>query len=193
MSHKISISGLLVMTVCCLWNGGTSAVAQNFNRIERPLDRPTFSPYLNMFRGGNGPVMNYFGMVRPQQEFLNQNRQLNDQLESVQQQQQQLQQPMNGFSQQRIPGVYTMSVTGHPTAFMTFRSGAAGGPNAGSQLAGQQPAAGPFGNSGTIGNPSLNPGFSGADQWNQAGQSGGYGFQNNSVGGSSGHTSGFGF
>jgi hypothetical protein len=45
-----------------------------FNRIERPFDRPAFSPYLNMFRSGNGPVMNYFGMVRPQQEFLNQMR-----------------------------------------------------------------------------------------------------------------------
>lgn len=190
MPLRFFIPVVIVITVCCVVSS-TSAVAQNFNRIERPLDRPTFSPYLNMFRGGNGPVMNYFGMVRPQQEFLSQNRQLNDQLESVQQQQQR--QPFNGNQQQRIPGVYTMGVTGHATGFMTFRSGGAGGQNTGTQFAGQQSTGNQFGNNAAAGNPSMGSGFSGAGQFNQGGQSGGYGFQGSSFGGYSGHSSGFGF
>ena len=37
-----------------------------------------FSPYLNLLRGGNSTLLNYYGLVRPEQEF----RQANQQFQS---------------------------------------------------------------------------------------------------------------
>jgi hypothetical protein len=35
-----------------------------------PIARPTFSPYLNLLRGGNSAAFNYYGLVRPEQNAL---------------------------------------------------------------------------------------------------------------------------
>ncbi|MCI0458368.1 MAG: hypothetical protein L0Z62_15495 [Gemmataceae bacterium] len=83
-----------------------------------PFRRPTFSPYLNLLRGGS-PTVNYFGQVLPQ---INQARQLQGQqfqLQQLQQQQGQLQAGALG------PGVDAgglggVSVTGHPVAFWNY-------------------------------------------------------------------------
>src|SRR5262245_3364243 len=32
-------------------------------------NRPAFSPYLNLLRPGTNPAINFYGLVRPQQEF----------------------------------------------------------------------------------------------------------------------------
>lgn len=34
-----------------------------------PSVRPPFSPYLNLLRQNSSPAVNYFGLVRPQQQF----------------------------------------------------------------------------------------------------------------------------
>ncbi|MEZ6132387.1 MAG: hypothetical protein R3C59_27300 [Planctomycetaceae bacterium] len=186
----------VAMLAVCQWQMiGSEANAQGFNRIDKPFDRPTFSPYLNLFRNGNGPVMNYFGTVRPQLDFYAQDQRLEQGLENIQGRQNQ----PNGFDNgpRRIPGVYTMGVTGHATGFNTIRPAGAGGQNStGQQFAGSgnQFRNDQFGSNQQGGNQ-LNSG--GNDQFGggqfgggQFGGSGGsYG---NPYGGYSGHSFGFG-
>jgi hypothetical protein len=40
-----------------------------------PTSRPTFSPYLNLLRGENSTLLNYYGLVRPEIEFRAANQQ----------------------------------------------------------------------------------------------------------------------
>jgi hypothetical protein len=68
--------------------------------------RPPISPYLNLFRGGN-PAINYYDLVRPQQDFA----------AAIQMQQQAL------FGPQALTGVGAgpgLPPTGHPATFMNF-------------------------------------------------------------------------
>lgn len=44
------------------------------------VQRPSFSPYLNLARGGNNPGINYLGVVRPQMQMQQQYGQLQQQL-----------------------------------------------------------------------------------------------------------------
>jgi hypothetical protein len=44
-----------------------------------PVQRPTFSPYLNLLNRGGSPALNYLGIVRPQQQFAQQFGQLQQQ------------------------------------------------------------------------------------------------------------------
>ncbi|MEZ6122949.1 MAG: hypothetical protein R3C49_07210 [Planctomycetaceae bacterium] len=165
----------LAMAVGCalsLWTA--SASAQGFNRIDRPFNRPTVSPYINLMRGGNGAVLNYFGAVRPQLDFYENEQQLDDRLDSVQQRQNS---QFNQRMPNRIPGVYTMGATGHAAGFMTIRSGGANSNSGqGLNLYGTDSGSGQFGGS-QFGGSS----FGGQD--NFGGQAGGF----------SGHSSGFGY
>lgn len=43
------------------------------------VGQPTFSPYLNLLRGGN-PALNYYGLVRPEREFRRQQTQFRNEL-----------------------------------------------------------------------------------------------------------------
>lgn len=62
----VSMRQFSFITVCVLVSTVTSsATAQVPGTDQR---RPAFSPYLNLLRGGN-PVLNYYGIVRPEQEF----------------------------------------------------------------------------------------------------------------------------
>jgi|GEM_PF-1872543 len=76
--------------------------------VARP---PSFSPYLNLLRGGINPAINYYGLVRPQQFFQQQTLSL---------QQQVLQ---NNLALQSL-GTVTLAaqqpllpLTGHPVVF----------------------------------------------------------------------------
>jgi hypothetical protein len=71
-----------------------------------PLTRPAVSPYLNLFRGGSSAV-NYYDLVRPQQEFA----------ASIQQLQQQQAAPVAPLAAESVQGI---PVTGHPVQFMNF-------------------------------------------------------------------------
>src|SRR4051794_13123065 len=68
---------------------------------------PTFSPYLNLLRPGNQAV-NYYGLVRPQQEFRSG-------LESLQQQYNTLNREVNTPSENGPAG---LPATGHAVTFM---------------------------------------------------------------------------
>jgi hypothetical protein len=39
-----------------------------------PVSRPSLSPYLNLVNRGNNPALNYFGIVRPQQQAQQRNQ-----------------------------------------------------------------------------------------------------------------------
>jgi hypothetical protein len=87
-------------------------------RIDRPIDTPTFSPYLNMLRSSGGPTLNYFGLVRPQVDFAQQNQQMGQQLQMLQMQQTQgMGMPIRGY------GYSQLGVTGHPVIFNSFGNG----------------------------------------------------------------------
>lgn len=107
------------------------------DRIKRPLNRPTVSPYLNLFRRGNSrsPILNYYGSVRPQQQFYQQDQQLSRGLEQVEDRnsnrnrwsnrQNSSQNSNNSFKR------YRMSITGHRAGFMTIGGGSGGGDEGG--------------------------------------------------------------
>lgn len=99
------------------------------DRIQRPLNRPTVSPYVNLFRGNNTnsatTFLNYYGAVRPQQQFYSQDQRLSQRIDRNRR--------LFGSSQQSGDRGrnnpfrrYRMSITGHPTGFMTL-----GGPGGG--------------------------------------------------------------
>ena len=97
------------------------------DRIQRPLDRPTVSPYLNLFRGdstGGSAILNYYGLVKPQQQALQQNQMLNMGLQDLQNRAAAGNSP-GGF--QPRAGFSQLGITGHPTAFMTIGGGSLGG------------------------------------------------------------------
>jgi hypothetical protein len=118
------------------------------DRIQRPMSTPAFSPYLNLFRSGDnsGPVMNYFGLVRPQLDSMQQNQQLGENLQTLQsmqmmqgRQSQQMAGPALGYSQ--------LGITGHPVVFQSFQ-GAAGGAGGGGGFGGGGIGGGGFGGGG---------------------------------------------
>lgn len=49
--------------------GGGFGGQSTFGRPAFGQSRPAFSPYLNLLRGGNSTLSNYYGLVRPEQDF----------------------------------------------------------------------------------------------------------------------------
>ena len=54
-------------------------------QADNPYARPTVSPYLNLLRPGASPAINYYGLVRPQQQFQSDIGQLDQQSSALQQ------------------------------------------------------------------------------------------------------------
>lgn len=106
----------VLITAVLTWS--PSATAQFGG--SQPGSSPTYSPYLNLLRGGNtGVGQNYFGLVRPQQEFAQQNQALGQGLQSLQMQ------GMQGGNQpfQGGYGYSQLGATGHPVIFNSFGNG----------------------------------------------------------------------
>ena len=72
-----------VLLVLASVSSSTANAQFGQDRIQRPLNRPTVSPYINMFRGNNSSnvLLNYYGSVRPQQQFYSQDRQLSQRID----------------------------------------------------------------------------------------------------------------
>ena len=70
LRHSFQTVGLLLSF--CL---AVPASAQ-VGGMNGPGNTPTFSPYLNLLREGGGVGQNYFGLVRPQVDFAQQNQML---------------------------------------------------------------------------------------------------------------------
>jgi len=119
--------------------------------------RPTLSPYLNMMRPGVNPALNYFGLVQPQLQQIQQGR-------NLQQLQQQLTQlDSNVLNQGMTTGMPTagaLLTTGHPVAFMNYGTYfplySRGGGGLGGGLGGRT---GGFGNPATLGGGVLGTGL----------------------------------
>jgi hypothetical protein len=130
----MSIRSQLIPSLCLLALVATAqpATAQYGARIDRPLDRPAVSPYINLFRNGGsgGSVLNYYGLVRPQLDSIQANQQLGQNLQSLQAQQGNLRNQV-GLQQAGTYGYSQLGITGHPTTFMSHSSGGAGGIGAG--------------------------------------------------------------
>ena len=122
---------LMAAAICLSTLLQTSTTHAQFggNRIDRPINTPAFSPYLNLFRGGEntGPVLNYYGLVKPQLNAIEQGQQLGQGIQALQMQQARQQQ---GGMQR--PGTYgygysQLGITGHPVVFQSFTNGGGGG------------------------------------------------------------------
>ena len=98
-------------------SGLLNAPGRTFGKARSPFtSRPTFSPYLNLLRGGS-PVLNYYGLVRPEQEFRKANEQFREQFQSVDRK-------MDSFEQRE--GASNLGVTGHHTRFLSDQRGGSG-------------------------------------------------------------------
>lgn len=70
-----------------------------------PYPRPTISPYLNLSRGGT-PALNYYNLVRPQQEFQSSINLLDTRTEQL----------GHTLAEGPVP-----LITGHPSQYMTHQ------------------------------------------------------------------------
>ncbi len=68
MKPQMFLSGAVLIL---LGLGGVQEARAQVRRpsLQPPSPRPTYSPYLNLFRGGGTLASNYFGIVRPELEF----------------------------------------------------------------------------------------------------------------------------
>lgn len=79
-----------------------------------PPRRPALSPYLNLLRGGNSAV-NYYGLVRPQNEFRAANNQLQNSVNR-------LQSEIDQTQALQQSGISQLQATGHKSGFNTHRA-----------------------------------------------------------------------
>ncbi|QDU24156.1 hypothetical protein [Urbifossiella limnaea] len=73
------------------------------------IQRPSFSPYLNLLRSGS-PALNYYGLVRPDQQFRQSITNLQGSVAANQQ-------AIGGLQSEVEVGA---PVTGHPTQFLNY-------------------------------------------------------------------------
>ncbi len=178
-SGRILIRVLLIAVV---WQIGSATTRAQIG-FGNPNDRPTVSPYLNLFRrNNNSTVLNYYGLVRPQNRAIQQAQQLNLGVSSLQRQ---LRQP-DQLGRRQNPQYSQLGITGHPTAFMTIGRGAS--------AIGGSPLGGSFVNDGVgigvsnVGGPGGGFGVAGAGQ----GAIGAGGFSGGGGGFAGGYSGGYG-
>lgn len=140
------------------------------NQFDRGYNTPTFSPYINLLRDNGGVGQNYYGLVRPQMEFAQQNQQLNMGLQQLQVQNQMPNQ------MGRMPMAYRYSqlgATGHPVIFNSFGNGQFTGGYVG--MAGGMGGmdAGMMGGGAAFGGGGMMGGMPGGNQFGQMGMGGG--------------------
>ncbi len=112
MSNFRCLTVAIAISAFCCWSANVMA---QFGGPQQ-MGPPAISPYVNMLRSDASPALNYYGLVRPQQQFAQQNQQLGQGLQSLQMQMQGSSMPMNsanfGYSQ--------LGATGHPVIFNSF-------------------------------------------------------------------------
>jgi hypothetical protein len=113
---------------------GTAAVATAQPQTPLTPARPTFSPYLNLLRNDASPAVNYYGIVRPEQRFLQSQVALSQQIRQTNQAINEADQTIKGADPNKPP-------TGHAAVFnntMGYFGG--GGGRGGSSTNLQRPA-----------------------------------------------------
>jgi hypothetical protein len=110
---------LFGLTLVSLAAYGGSLQAQGYAPGVPPVNRPAFSPYLNLLRRDAPLVTQYYGLVRPQINFQNSIQQLD------------AQQAQTSAQQTAFENILTLPPTGHAARFMTqsayFMTQGAGG------------------------------------------------------------------
>ena len=91
---------------------GQSRSFSQYGRSGRigAVGQPTFSPYLNLLRRGNSTFQNYYGLVRPEQQFRTTNEQFQSNFNQVQRQ-------FNSAQQAKFAS--PLQATGHQVRFMS--------------------------------------------------------------------------
>jgi hypothetical protein len=91
---------------------GAGQVRAQVPGAPTPGPRPTYSPYLNLFRQGQPLYQNYYGLVRPQVQFEN----------SVNRLQQQVTSNREALSQQEEANINPeLRPTGHPFSYFSHQ------------------------------------------------------------------------
>ncbi len=119
---------LWLLALCCGLTAGDAAAqlpylqSRSFSRYGRPggigpTSRPTFSPYLNLLRGENSTLFNYYGLVRPEIEFRAANQQFQSGLGRVDTQ-------LRDFRREAAGS--RLSQSGHQVRFMSDLRGPTG-------------------------------------------------------------------
>jgi hypothetical protein len=184
--------------------GFSASVSAQVGGLNGPTNTPPISPYVNLLRQDGNLGLNYFGLVRPQLEFAQQNQMMGQNVMALQANQMQPGRMAGGF------GYTQLGATGHPVMFGSINGGrfqggyngvaGGGGFGGGGMVGGMQggfgggamggPAMGGFGGgAGAIGGGgAVNGGFNpmGAMQLNGPGGAG------NGFSGVSGHMAQFG-
>lgn len=125
------MKGVIRWAVVLVIVGAGAATAQPPAPVGPTPQRPPFSPYLNLLRGGNSPALNYYGLVRPEEQFRQSIGNLQGQVAA---------------NQQAIGGLQAdpsgVPITGHPVYFLNYGGyfqntlgGAPGGTNAARSVA----------------------------------------------------------
>ena len=109
---KISFQTFGLLLSFCIAVPASAQVAG----MNGPGNTPTFSPYINLLREGGGVGQNYFGLVRPQVDFAQQNQMLGQGINALQANQMQPGR-MGGY------GYTQLGATGHPVMFGTINGG----------------------------------------------------------------------
>ncbi len=89
--------------------GVTAAVGSAQPQPTGGPTAPQFGSYLNLINRGGSPALNYFGIIRPQQQLAQQQQQLGQQQRQLGQQQQQMSQDIQAAEY----GIYGQSVFGY--------------------------------------------------------------------------------
>ena len=110
---------LAVFLFAGFWTWATPVRAQYFHTYSSPLSRqivspyaahPPVTPYINLI--GRNPVVNYFGIVRPELESRRIQAQQNQAIQTLTRQVQ--------GAEPKSPDVWTLPKTGHHSYFMNF-------------------------------------------------------------------------
>src|SRR5438046_1979001 len=75
------------LAIIVLGLSASTARAQSPQSPQSPIGAPPppYSPYLNLLRPGANPAINYYGLVRPQQDFARSMQSIQGQLLNTQQ------------------------------------------------------------------------------------------------------------
>lgn len=116
MMKSLNVRNLMLAGL--VWGlASSAAIAQlGGNRIEYPLGGPTVSPYLNLLGSSYGAGINYYGLVRPQQQFYQQSQDLRQGVYNRSQQNGQRMQPNQNLNGS-MRSAYRLGTTGHATSF----------------------------------------------------------------------------
>ena len=91
MRYQVLAFGALAVAAACGPVVGTAS-AQVTSPVG-PVTQPSFSPYLNLLRRDSPTYLNYYGLVRPQQDFRRSVQTLRQDVNNVSQAQQQAADP----------------------------------------------------------------------------------------------------